>query len=859
MQILSKAVGIDLGTTNSVVALMNPSDTDIILHKDKNKSSTTPSCIWRNPKDGQIEVGLRAFSRRGAYPPPIRSIKRLMGQNITVDVTGKKMTPPEVSAEILKEMKRQIEEDAAQLSDRNNRWVVDRAIVTIPAYFDQPQSQATLEAARLAGFDVLELLHEPTAAACYYCWKSNIRNGIFMVYDLGGGTFDVTILKATAGSFEEIGLSGDTMLGGDDMDTAIAERLLERIKEDYALNLDLTDPEDQLRMDMLRFISEGVKKELSTRTEFNLRSSSLQDKEGRTVVIDTFVERSELESWIRPVIARTLPKCAEALAMAHKKAGITLANIDAIILAGGSTHIPLVRQIVKETFCADPNSKDPRAKCAEPVYGDVDNIVGLGAAISASAAGGLTICDARKTVRITFFGTSVSRSKEAHIAGKVEALAGQSLEGARICVSAEDQDYRDDALIAPDGQFVLEDVPLEKGINQLTFEIQDNSGNIIVSTSRSWTQDNLARESCQPTPTLPKAISLEVRESNKIVRKPLLPELQSLPVTVHHKFLHPGNTDKVLFKLFQRRALIKKITVPVSAKLAKGTSIDLSISVDKYAFIFIQGSIGDTPFDVKVDPPAERAMPAPEEVNALASQFEENLQYLVEGEQMVLKARFAKARAAFENELQRQDRACAVHQFEEMEEIAAGIYREKVVLYPAKPFFDKDIQETEEIIEEASQILKEVKKPADAAKWRGDLKLQEEAGAKAYKELNQPALAEAMRMIENLGFHIIGCVRPYIDKPKISPAQQARWRVRTAKKENDKIEHHAKAKERADIVAELEQIRGKLKELEDQTERNPDDVISKSDDILERLKQIREVLAMPPDKTEDGQLPEQYK
>jgi len=194
-QLISKAVGIDLGTTNSAVAMLDRTDTGVILHRDASTGGeTTPSCVWKDPKTGEVVVGRKALRRLGALPQPIRSVKRLMGRRTTVRLTDEDVSPETVSAAILGEMRRQIEEDVAKLSNAEDDWVVDRAIVTVPAYFDQPQIEATKAAAELAGLSVIDLLHEPTAAACFHCWRTDTSDGLFLVYDLGGGTFDVSVL-----------------------------------------------------------------------------------------------------------------------------------------------------------------------------------------------------------------------------------------------------------------------------------------------------------------------------------------------------------------------------------------------------------------------------------------------------------------------------------------------------------------------------------------------------------------------------------------------------------------------------------------------------------------------------------------
>jgi molecular chaperone DnaK len=309
-QILNKAIGIDLGTTNSAVAIMTLTDTDVIIHRDaRTRRETTPSCVWKDPRTQQVLVGSRAFQRIGTTPEPIRSIKRSMGKQTTVSLTDVQVTPEEVSASILREMKLQIEDDVAQFTNETCEWAVTRAIVTVPAYFDQPQIEATRKAAEMAGLQVLELLHEPTAAASYYCWQNRVQNGTFLVYDFGGGTFDVSILRSVEGSCEVLGISGNNRLGGDDLDVLLAEELRQRlVGEGYELELNLQKSADRRRFEQLKMLAEGVKKALSTEEEFVLRSQSyVQDQSGTPINIDMLFERTEVEALYRPTIERTLP------------------------------------------------------------------------------------------------------------------------------------------------------------------------------------------------------------------------------------------------------------------------------------------------------------------------------------------------------------------------------------------------------------------------------------------------------------------------------------------------------------------------------------------------------------------------
>ena len=403
---VSIAVGIDLGTTSSAVAVVNPTDTDFISRRHPKAKQKTPSCVWKDPKTGEIVVGQKAFRRIGTGPSPVRFINRLMGQQTKVLLTDEEVTPEQVSAHILGEMKRQIEEHVARLSTDSTQWIVDRAIVAVPAHFDQRQIAAVRTSANLAGIEMLELLHEPTAVGFYHCWRTGIRNGVFLTYSFSGASFGASVLRCTEGEFEVLGISGNRRLGGDDLDDVLAEALRERlVREDYALELNVKDdPEDRLRFDQLRLLAEGVKKGLSNSSEFVLHDSgTLKDKEGNPVIIDTMFERPEIEALMRPLVERTIPYCFDALEQAEGKGGVSLSDADAIILAGGSTHIPMVREMVRYHLCdvgADPNSLGPyvderarqsRSKSAEPVYEKVDTLVALGAAIRAAAVRGVPV------------------------------------------------------------------------------------------------------------------------------------------------------------------------------------------------------------------------------------------------------------------------------------------------------------------------------------------------------------------------------------------------------------------------------------------------------------------------------------
>ena len=364
-------VGIDLGTTNSLVAYAQEG----VPHTVKNtagKHSLTPS-ILHFAADEQIIVGEEARAKLITDPQnTIYSVKRLMGKSyqdlgseqsyfgyqiidqdeeslVKIKVKGKYYSPIELSAQILKQLKKNIEREL------NNS--ISKAVITVPAYFNDAQRQATKDAGKLAGLDVLRIVNEPTAAALAYGLNINDNNGqTVAVYDLGGGTFDVSILRIENGIFEVLSTNGDTYLGGDDLDRAILDY--------WVKTYDLTDRiKGPSFMQSLRLEAESAKKILSSTTSFN---STLDQ-------IKLSLERKQFESLIQDLILKTIDCCAAAI----EDAKIKLTEVDHVLLVGGSTRVPLVKNALNDFFGKAPNDK------LNP-----DEVVALGAAIQADILAG---------------------------------------------------------------------------------------------------------------------------------------------------------------------------------------------------------------------------------------------------------------------------------------------------------------------------------------------------------------------------------------------------------------------------------------------------------------------------------------
>jgi len=379
---MGKVIGIDLGTTNSCVAFMDNGEPVVIPNAEG--SRTTPSVVSFT-KDGDRRVG--TVAKRQAVTNPeatVFAIKRLMGREFESDdvtrqaklvpyriiqntngdawvsVAGKEYSPPEISAMILTAM-RDIAE--AYLGE-----TVDEAVVTVPAYFDDAQRQATKAAGEIAGLTIRRIINEPTAAALAYGFAEKEGQRI-VVYDLGGGTFDVSILEISEGVFSVKSTAGDTHLGGEDIDNLIVEELARRFKKETGIELG----DDRIALQRLREQAEKAKHELSSALDTEINLPFIASNATGPKHLETKLKRSELEILVKPLIDRTLEPCRQAL----KDAKFTPKDIDQVLLVGGQTRMPLVLKTVTEFFGREPY------KGVNP-----DEVVAAGAALQGAALSG---------------------------------------------------------------------------------------------------------------------------------------------------------------------------------------------------------------------------------------------------------------------------------------------------------------------------------------------------------------------------------------------------------------------------------------------------------------------------------------
>ena len=360
---MSKIIGIDLGTTYSAVAVLEGGEAKIIPNPEGNR--TTPSVVAF--KGDEIQVGEVAKRQAITNPNTVISIKRHMGTDYKEEVNGKKYSPQEISAMILQNLKATAE---SYLGEK-----VTKAVITVPAYFNDAQRQATKDAGKIAGLEVERIINEPTAAALAYGLDKTDVDQKVLVFDLGGGTFDVSILELGDGVFEVLATSGDNLLGGDDFDQAIIDYLVDEFKKEQGIDLS----KDKMAMQRLKDAAEKAKKDLSGVTSTQISLPFISAGANGPVHLENTLTRAKFDELTRHLVEKTLVPTRQAL----KDAGLTPSDIDQVILVGGSTRIPAVQEAIKKEMGKEPH------KGVNP-----DEVVAMGAAIQ----GGVITGDVKDVV-----------------------------------------------------------------------------------------------------------------------------------------------------------------------------------------------------------------------------------------------------------------------------------------------------------------------------------------------------------------------------------------------------------------------------------------------------------------------------
>jgi actin-like ATPase involved in cell morphogenesis len=593
--------GIDLGTTNSCIFLADGEEGRLVA--DDQDHPTFPSVVHVGA-GGQRTVGHAARNRMGELPAPVVAVKRLIGTDQTVTLGGEETTPVEVSAMILAFLK--------ELAERSSGGGVERAVVTVPAYFNHIQRQQTDEAGRLAGFREVITLLEPVAAALAYSLASQREALRIFVYDLGGGTFDATVLeKDRHGGIDVLAFGGDPFLGGEDVDARLAHRLLERLRErGYRLDLDLERPEDLSRFQRLRFYAELAKRELSERQEAALvRQGLFTDQDGEVVDLDLTVHRDELEECAADLVERSLEESRATL----EKASIPRDSIDEVIMVGGMSRMPLVQRRLAELFDCQPQVVDP------------DLIVARGAAIKAREAFGEEAV-APSGLRLELRYEPRTDQRRVTVGGRFDRPLTDHLV---YLLRGEEEHSRG---LEGSDRFRFEGIRLEPGTENLfTLTVEDAEENPVLEREIRIVHDPECRRVVRSPGSV---VTKEIRVRTADGAVPLFPENTPLPYRGSHTFETADQSGRIVVPILEGNHELTRLEVhDLPPELPIGTPVVVEMEahadyrIEATARLPDHGRSAAIDFEIR---PAETARLDPEtvrrELAAIAEEAREKVE-----------------------------------------------------------------------------------------------------------------------------------------------------------------------------------------------------------------------------------------
>ncbi len=540
-----KSCGIDLGTTNSCIFVVEAEGSRLIA--DEQGNSIFPSAVYIS-RNGTRSVGVAARNRMGEQPAPVVAIKRKMGSTETVTLGGREWTPVEVSAAVLSFLK--------ELAESRIGAAIDRAVVTVPAYFNHIQRQQTDEAGKAAGFREVVTLLEPVAAALAYSLSSEQETLRVFVYDLGGGTFDATLLeKDLHGGISVLAFGGDPFLGGEDVDARLARVLLQKLTR-YRLDLDLERPEDASRFQRLKFYAELAKKELSEREEASLvRQGLFEDQEGDTVDLDLTVTRRELEKCAEDLVQRSIDESLATL----EKAGVPLSSIDEVILVGGMSRMPLVQRRVAEAFQRQPRLVDP------------DLIVARGAALKAAEVFGEQAV-AGSGLRVELHFDRNTDQDRVRIGGRLDRpLTGHTvyllggLDELSLTIEGMDRFSFENVSLVPDSE------------NVFTLSIEDAQETLVLEHEVHIVHSASARRVLRsPGSVVTKPIAVWTVDGREV----LLPENTALPHSVSHTFETADQSGRIVVPIWEGNHEVTRMEIEeIPRDLRIGTHVVVSVQI----------------------------------------------------------------------------------------------------------------------------------------------------------------------------------------------------------------------------------------------------------------------------------------
>jgi molecular chaperone DnaK len=851
-----KTVGIDLGTTNSVIALLDPTDSTLLTGQDEQGRRTFPSLVGWHAEHNRIVAGRAAAEREDALP--LSSIKRFMGLPREFPLGPNQLTPPQVSACILRLLR-----DVLARTLNDPRQLLDSAIITMPAYFNHNQIEATRQAGELAGFEVVELLHEPTAAAIYYAWLGQHGDATYLVYDLGGGTFDVSIIRRRLDDYEVLSVSGDPFLGGDDFDRLLATHLVEdgswTAESDHGAApipletrqrlFDLSTPAGALNFARLARVAEGVKIELTDNEHVERYLPELiRDEDGRPITLEASVERGVFHRLIRDKVDRTIDCCRDALARARDRAGLTLSDIDYVILVGGSSRVPLVRDTVRAAFCNENLTEHVRK--LEPLLHEPDLCVAYGAALRAATHG----------TRFLFPGVQLHLTSPVNVrdlmypaTGVVRLESAEAmLDGGSVRIRSLATGLTEEAFLDERGTFA-QDVELQPETdNALEFAVCDGVGQEmarVVAVVRHHSGARQLGQAVLPTQLITKPLQIEVlSRGGQRVKQMVAPIGATLPGIFSCTCRTHDQSGRIVVPIFEENRIVKQMVIddldpslPIGSPVAVEFAIDVKHTIEVRVRVHQGGEHGERCETATLSPPPPPRRPTRADIDEVQQQIEELLPQFSGRFRTRLRARAMQIRQDLFEALRYDDEPKAIQRMAELRDLLQQLETSRgQMLDPPWPRFAQLVQHCLSLAAEVAD-----KTGRDAEELCEHVRAQERYAEQAYEEHNATLYRECNDNLEKYAGYLtqlLGDTLPRPPRPSRPPEEEARAEIERFRAYLSAVWKQVREKHRADLEARLTEIAAQARGLSQRVKTEPLSVLRDTNRLGTEVEKVADLL-----------------
>jgi molecular chaperone DnaK len=757
-----------------------------------------------------------------------------MGLPRTFPLGPESLTPPEVSACILRLLR-----DMLARTLHDPRPLLDSAIITMPAYFNHNQIEATRQAGELAGFEVVELLHEPTAAAIYYSWLGHHGEATYLVYDLGGGTFDVSIIRRRLDDYEVLSVSGDPFLGGDDFDRLLATHLIEqgtwragsrqRPEEETLRRLfDLTTPSGTVNFARLVQVAEGIKIALSDAEAVErYLPDLLPDDDGKSLSLEARVERGVFHRLIRDKVARTIDCCRDALARAQERAGLRLSDIDYVILVGGSSRVPLVRDTVRAAFC-NPDLPE-HVRHLEPLLHEPDLCVAYGAALRAATHGTrylfpgieLHLTSPVNTRDVAYTVTGVVRLEAADAA----------LEGGSVRIRSLATGLSEEAFLDERGTFA-QDMELQPETdNALELAVCDGVGQErakVVLTVRHQSSAPELGQAVLPTQLITKPLQIEVlSRGGQRVKQIVAPIGATLPGVFRCICRTHDQSGRIVVPIFEENRIVKQMVIDdLDPALPLGAPVEVEFAIDVKHTIEVRVSVhqgeehGERCETATLTAPPPPRRPTRDEIDEVQKQIDELLPQFSGRFRTRLRARATQIRDDLFEALRYDDEPKAIQRMAELRELLQQLETSRgQQLDPPWPRFAQ-------LVEECLRLAAEVaaKTGRDADELREHIRAQERYAEQAYEDHNPTLYRECNDNLEKYAGYLTQLLRdtlPRPPRPSLPPEEEARAEIERFRAYLSAVWKRVRERKRSDLETRLTEIATQARGLSQRVKSEP--------------------------------------